>query len=313
VWQGRSVWTRRDLPELSDLIVDYDPTTLDRRDVTRRRVLVGLTSAAPSAAMRVVRRLTDRDGVLDRAVVDGVLVRAHLELQRLHEEFRLAPMIRDLLAPMIELARRTTGDRHIRVVDLGCGLGFVVRWLAARGGLGSDVELIGADYNRVLVDAAQRLADEERLACRFVAGNAFALREPAHLVISTGVLHHFRDADLVAVFAQHERSRAVGFCHVDIRPSLVAPLGSWIFHRARMREPLAQFDGVQSVVRAHPLETLREAAAGSAPGFALGAIDARPGAAGLLRIFHTILGVRGADRERLGAAYAPLGRRFELV
>ena len=105
--------------------------------------------------------------------------------------------------------------------------------------------LASVGEDRVLAGAAQRLADQERLACRFVAGNAFTLREPADIVISTGVLHHFRRDDLAAVFAQHERSAAICFVHVDVRPSLVAPLGSWVFHQARMRERLARFDGVR--------------------------------------------------------------------
>jgi SAM-dependent methyltransferase len=217
--------------------------------------------------------------------------------------------MRDLVAPMIGLARRRAGGRRIRVVDLGCGMGFVVRWLAACGGLGADVELIGADCNRALVTAAQRLADEERLACRFVAGNAFALREPADVIVSIGVLHHFRGGDLAAVFAQHERSAATGFVHVDIRPSPIAPIGSWVFHRARMREPLARFDGVRSVLRAHPAAVLRQAAASGAPGFALAFVDARPGVAGLLRIFQAAIGVRGAGDDALREAYAGFGRR----
>jgi SAM-dependent methyltransferase len=191
-----------ELAELSDLIVDFDPVTLERRDVCRSDLLGRLTASGPATACRLVRGLAHHDDLLDREAVDGVLVRAHLELQRLHEEFRVGPMMRELVAPMLDLARRITGEPRIRVVDLGCGLGFVLRWLAARGALGPDVELIGADYNRTLVNAAQRLADEEGLACRFVAGNAFALREPAHVVISTGVLHHFRRGDLAAVFAQ---------------------------------------------------------------------------------------------------------------
>lgn len=302
-----------DLPELSDLIVDYDPHTLERRDVARRRVLERLAAArAPVLAVWAARALAARDGILDREAVDGVLVRSHLELQRLHEEFRVGAMMRDLVAPMIGIARRVTGARRVRVVDLGCGLGFVVRWLAARGALGPDVELVGVDYNRALVTAAQRLADEERLACRFVAANAFALREPADVFISTGVLHHFRAGDLEAVFAQHERSSAVGFVHVDIRPSPIAPIGSWVFHQARMREPLARFDGVRSVVRAYGSDRLRGAIASGAPGFTLAMVDAHPGLQGLLRIFQAVVGARGAG-EHLGTAYAAFGRRFTLA
>ena len=303
--------SRADGFELSDLIVDYDPDTLERRDVTLDTVLGRLP--APAAARRVARTLASGTGVLDRARVDAVLVRAHLELQRLHEEFRVGALMRDLVAPMIDVARCRAGGRRVRVVNLGCGMGFVVRWLAARGHLGPDVELIGADCNRALVTAAQRLAEEERLDCRFVAGNAFALREPADVIISIGVLHHFRGAELAAVFAQHERSPAAGFVHVDIRPSPIAPIGSWMFHRARMREPLARFDGVRSVVRAHRADTVCRAAASGAPGFTLALLDARPGVAGLLRIFQATLGVRGVGGDAMRQAYAGFGRRLELA
>lgn len=293
-----------DRPELSDLIVDYDPHSLERRDVALATVLARLGPSRPSRA--VARRLARADGLLDRDRVDEALVRSHLELQRLHEEFRVGRLLCGLLTPMLELVRERTGKTRLRVVDLGCGLGYIVRWLAAGRRLGPGVELLGADCNRALVTAAQRLADDESLDCRFVCGNAFALGEPADIIVSTGVLHHFRGDALTAVFADHERSPAEGFVHVDIRPSRLAPIGSWIFHRARMRQPLAQFDGVRSAVRAHGAEVLCAAAASGAPGFTRATVDAHPGIAGLIRIFQGVLGVRGVDGPRLQAAYAPL-------
>jgi SAM-dependent methyltransferase len=328
-----------DLPELSDLIVDYDRHTLERRDVRRQAVLDALSPRAARVARRVLADLArpqspahptapagpaasadsakpadaaEPAGILDRESVDAVLLRSHLELQRLHEEFHVGAMMRDLVEPMIVIARERTGRRPVRVVDLGCGLGFVMRWLAARGDLGPGVELIGADCNQVLARAAQRLADEERLDCRFVAGNAFTLREPADIVISTGVLHHFRRGDLAAVFTQHEQSAAIGFVHVDVRPSLVAPLGSWVFHQARMRERLARFDGVRSAVRAHDAATLRAAVTRGAPGFTLALVDARPGLRGLLRIFQAAVGARGVAGERLRDVYGAFGGRIDV-
>jgi SAM-dependent methyltransferase len=300
----------RHAPELSDLVVDYDPDTLERRDVDGASVLARLTGA-PARARRVARRLVRGGGPLDRREIDGILVRSHLELQRLQEEFHFGEVVRALLAPMIQLARDLTAERPIRVVDLGSGLGYVIRWLAAHGALGEDVALMGADYNRALVAAAQQLADEERLSCRFVVGNAFALDHPVHVVISTGVLHHFRGDDLAAVFAQHERACRVGFIHLDIRPSRLAPLGAWIFHQARMREPLARFDGYWSAVRAHDLAVIRAAISAGAPSFAVGELDARPGWRGLLRILQAAIGVR-AGGDSLRAAYAPFGARFEV-
>ncbi|MEO8700313.1 MAG: class I SAM-dependent methyltransferase [Kofleriaceae bacterium] len=300
-------------PEISDLIVDYDPVTLERRDVAKQTVLERLRETrVPSRATRVAARLVEHDSFLDREAIDGILVRSHLELQRLHEEFQVGAAMRAMLAPMLAVIRASTTARPIRIVDLGCGLGFVLRWLAARGGLGDELELVGADYNRALIAGAQRLADDEGLACRFIAGNAFELREPAHIVISTGVLHHFRGEDLAAVFAQHERAGVLAFVHVDIRPSRVAPLGAWIFHQARMREPLAKFDGFWSAVRAHDGATLRRAIAAGAPAFATAMVDARPGLLGLLRIFQAALGVRSSLAPELRGAYAAFGRRLEV-
>jgi SAM-dependent methyltransferase len=300
-----------DRPELSDLVVDFDPRSLERRDVALDAVLARLPR--PVSARRTARAFAGAGGVLDRGRVDGALIRAHLELQRLHEEFRVGALLRDLLAPMVGVIRERTGARPIRVVDLGCGLGYITRWLAARGGLGPGVELIGADCNEVLIAAAATLARDEQLPCRFVAGNAFALREPADVIVSTGVLHHFRGDALAAVFAEHQRSAATGFVHVDIRPTILAPIGSWIFHQARMREPLARFDGVRSAVRAHGSDTILSAAASGAPGFARATLDARPGALALLRIFQAVIGIRGADGGVLRGAYASFGRRFRVA
>src|SRR5262249_18300063 len=141
------------------------------------------------------------------------------------------------------------------------------------------------------------LADAEGLACKFVVGNAFELDVPAHVVMSTGVLHHFRGDDLSAVFAQHARAGVLGFVHADIRPSGVAPLGAWIFHQSRMRVPLARYDGYWSAVRAHDHRMLASAVARGAPDYTRGLVDARPGLYGLLRIFQAVLGARTGDLQ----------------
>jgi SAM-dependent methyltransferase len=221
--------------------------------------------------------------------------------------------MRALLAPMLDLVRKATTERPIRVVDLGCGLGFILRWLAAHGSLGDDVELVGADYNRALVRGAASLAASEELRCSFVAANAFRLRQPAHVYVSTGVLHHFRGPDLVRVFAEHESSPALGFVHVDIRPSPLAPIGSYIFHLSRMREPLAKWDGYWSAVRAHPAPALVAAIHEGAPGFSLATLDANPGIYAVVRIFQAVLGVRSPFASELPRAYARLSKRLAVT
>lgn len=299
-------------PEISDVIVDYDPQTLARKPITVLQALERLRGA-PARAQRLLRRMPVRDGLIDADHVDGVLLRSHLELQRLHEEFRLGAEMRAVLVPLIGIVRQRVTGRPVRVADVGCGLGYILRWLSAHGELGDDVELLGVDYNRTLINGASKLAAHDQLRCKFAVANAFALSEPADIFISTGVLHHFRGDGLVHVFAEHERSAAIGFVHLDIRPSWVASLGSWVFHQARMREPLAVFDGYWSAVRAHTSGTLCGSAGRGAPSFALATVDERFTLRSLVQIMQGVVGVRRELAAELGPAYAAFGARMERI
>jgi SAM-dependent methyltransferase len=294
--------------EISDLIVDYDATTLARRPVQKADVVARLVADGNRRAERIAARLPERRGVLDEDEIDRVLVRSHIELQRLHEEFMNARRMRAVLALVLSAVRASRRAERIRVVDIGCGLGYVVRWLAAYGALGDDVDLVGVDYNAALVRAAARLAEGEGLRCTFARANAFRLDAPATVYTSIGVLHHFRGDDLVRVFREQADSPALGMIHFDIRPWWGAPLGAWIFHQARMREPLARHDGYLSAVRAHPASVLVEATRRGAPDFDLALLDGR---ASLLSIMHAVVGVRPTLREGFRAARAPLEQRFE--
>ena len=293
----------KEQPEISDEIVSYDPSTCARAGVRKGEVERLFESLGNRRAARIVRRLPERDGFLDPDAVDRLLVTVHCEMQRMSEEFQHGRRVLELLKP---LAEAVGARRRLRVVDLGCGTGYVVRWLAACGGLGQSVELIGADYNAALVGEARRLAREEGLDCSFVVADAFRLGEPADVLLSTGVLHHFRGPALAELFRQHEASRASGFLHFDFQPSPVAPLGSWLFHRIRMRQPLARHDGVLSAVRAHAARTLLAAAREGTPSFRTSMYATRLWGTPIPRAFHAVVGARGEVWERFVRA---LGRR----
>ncbi|MFD5493704.1 class I SAM-dependent methyltransferase [Streptomyces sp. NPDC001812] len=248
--------------EISDLITAVDPHSGHRLPVRRAEVIRQLRESGDEHAARIVAGLpTDQDGVLDPYAVDRLLVSVHTELQRLNEELRTGERLVHLLGPLFTAIRSATGQPGpYRLVDVGCGLGYLVRWLATTNALGSDVELVGVDLDATLVGEADRLAREEGLDCRFVHGNAFGLPEAATVYVSTGVLHHFRGPALDEFFQAQAASAAHAFCHFDIAATRLAPLGAWIFHRARMRNPLGRHDGVVSARRAHSDETLLRAA-----------------------------------------------------
>lgn len=245
--------------EISDLIGAWDPITGERASIIKGEVLARLREAGDRRAARIVERMPASGECLDPEAVDRLFVRVHTELQRLGEELHMAQRFAELLAPVLAAAR-SAGSGPLRIVDIGCGLGYVTRAFAASADLGDDVELIGVDFNPVLVTEATRLAGEERLKCRFVCGDAFALTEPATVYISSGLLHHFPAEALAGFFRAQDRPGTVAFVHYDIAATRLAPLGAWVFHRARMREPLGRHDGVASAKRAHGDSVLLDAA-----------------------------------------------------
>jgi len=302
--------TAGDRPELSDLIVSYDPETGARRPVRKADVLERLRGDR-WAAWIASRLEADAEGVLVPEAVDDLLVRAHCELQRLNEEFQQGVRVRAFLAPLLAALRRRETPRPLRVVDLGCGIGYVVRWLALRGDLGDDVELIGCDMNAALLAVAERAARAEGLRCRFVAGNAFRLAEPAHVYVSTGVLHHFRGPELERVFA--EQAPALAFAHWDIQASWMAPLGAAIFHLARMRVPLAQHDGTRSAARAHPDDRLLAAVRAALPGWRSGFFDVNRSFFPITKVMRPVVGARADLWPGVVEALGPEARRLADV
>jgi SAM-dependent methyltransferase len=183
-----------------------------------------------------------------------------------------------------------------RVVDVGCGLGYVVRWLAATRRLGDRVELVGMDLNPVLVAKAARLAEAEDLDCRFEHGDALAAGAAAGggartIVISTGLLHHLPGPDLPKFFAAQARLSVAAFAHWDIVPCGWSTVGAWVFHQARMREAVSRHDGVVSARRSHRASVLLAAARSGAPGYQVTVLETKwhPRAVDVLR---PVLGVR---------------------
>ena len=295
--------------EISDLIVDYDAESLRRRPVRRSEVVETLRDNGQQWAARIAGRLPAHNDVLDAQAVDELLFRAHAEIQRLNEEFRQGERVWALLRPLVEVLR-ARDVAPIRVVDVGCGLGYVIRWLA-REHNAQDIEWIGVDLNDALVRAADRLAREEGLDCRFRHANAFRLDEPAHVYLSSGVVHHFRGEGLHQFFAEQRELSPYAFMHFDIQPSWASPIGAFLFHRARCQEAICRHDGYSSAIRAHGGDTLLEAAAGADERYRVRLFDNNEGWLPVFRVMQAVVGTRddvdGAWVDRLGEMARRLG------
>lgn len=294
-------------PEITDLIVRHDPRTLQREPVRKQEVVEIFQKFGNRQAVRAIQELPEWDGMLVDAGVDRMMLAVHWEMQRLAEEFYHGHRVWEIVGATVRALRMNGYLQKIRIVDVGCGIGYTPRWLASRiSAQEQGLEFTGVDLYSTLIREATRLAEAERLNCKFSHGDAFSPQLAGNIVISTGVVHHFRGVELEEFLRRHEREETQAFFHFDFQPSLLAPVGSWFFHQLRMRTAIARHDGVLSAARAHTAKTLVEAARKGAPGFASGMYGTRIWNTPLPRVFHTLVGLR---RPLVEEFRAQLGRR----
>ena len=292
-------------PEISDLVVQHDPKTLKRLPVNKQEVLGIFQSFKNKKALRVIAQIPAKDGLLNPVDVDRLMLAVHWEMQRLAEEFYHGHRVLHILTAIVGAIRSNGMKEPIRIVDVGCGIGYTTRWLAARSSLPQQgVELTGVDLNSTLI------AEAEALPCRFFHGDAFSADLRGHIYISTGVLHHFRGDDLVAFLRRHHSETTQAFVHYDFQPWALAPFGSWFFHVIRMRTALARHDGVLSTARAHNANTLLSAAHAAVPELASGIYGAKIWNTPAPRVFHALAGFR---RELIPHLKQTLGRMLGVL
>lgn len=263
--------------EVSDVIVEFDPSDLSRRPVQKSNALRICDSFRDRRARRIVEALPAVDDVLDPDAVDSLLIRVHCERQRISEEFEQAQRIAKVVGPIVEAIRSLVPHTSISLVDVGCANGYAIRSLAANQLLPGDLRLVGMDFNPALVANAQQLADEEGLKAEFITGNALTQRDEYSIVMSTGVAHHIDEDHLVDFFRQHDRPGTFAFLHFDLQPTLLSIVGTWMLHQARVELPLTRHDGLNSARRAYQASDLIEAAERALPAFRCGIYPARFG------------------------------------
>ena len=108
--------------------------------------------------------------------------------------------------------------RPIRMVDVGCGYGDMLRriehWAAARR---IPMELLGLDINPNAIRAAKEATPgTSRIA--WVLGDACTAvkAQDADLIVSCGVLHHLPEAEIVRMLAWMDRTARVGWYITDL-------------------------------------------------------------------------------------------------
>lgn len=208
-------------------------------------------------------RLEADEWMDDFSITDARLRRALRDLRltnRLVGGYRATTAVLD---PLLE--RR---DR-VRLLDVGCGSGDYLVYLARRGArFGCAVELIGVDANPVTVGHARAYLDAQlsaSLRSRIRVDIEDALHLPyddnavdiAHAAL---FLHHFHGSDAVQLLTEMERTARLGLLVNDLHRHLLAYLGIWGLSRALGMAPMVQHDGPMSVRRGFRKDDLLELA-----------------------------------------------------
>lgn len=188
-----------------------------------------------------------------------------------YEEFR--ECVRDLgsvnrwtfgYRPTLDFLRRIVAldrepSRPLQVVDVGSGGGDALRRISRWARRKSvEVQLTGIDLNPHATRAAQELSagDNSHGEIRWITGNAYD--EPSvqgsDIVISSLVIHHMRDPEIVDFLGWMERTAKRGWFINDLQRSARASLLFRVLARLMRWHPFVQHDGPVSFRRALRVE-----------------------------------------------------------
>ncbi len=146
-----------------------------------------------------------------------------------------------------------TLSRPLRIVDVGCGGGDVLRRIerwARRESL--SVSLTGIDMNPLAIRAAREFTPAAS-RIRWVVGDACfldAASQPIDFVISSLLTHHLPDEGIVDFVRWMERTSQQGWFINDLYRSRLAYLGFSLLAQVARWHPFIRHDGPVSIARA---------------------------------------------------------------
>lgn len=151
-----------------------------------------------------------------------------------------------------KLLRKVSGQNLIKIVDVGCGNGDMLRRLADYGlQKNLNLELIGVDANTFTIDYAAALSsgyENINYTCEDIFSKSFSELK-YDIVLCTLTLHHFKKDEILSLLDTFYRNAKLGFVINDLHRNVLAyRLFQALCFVFRLNE-MSRKDGLTSILR----------------------------------------------------------------
>ncbi|TRO66468.1 methyltransferase domain-containing protein [Christiangramia sabulilitoris] len=158
-----------------------------------------------------------------------------------------------------ELLKNSPTDREIRIADIGCGNGAVLRKISAWAGKKNyKLQLTGIDANDHAIKIGEELsADHSNLdfKCLNIFSEEFKQMK-FDIILCTLTLHHFKDQQIINLLDQLTGQAELGIVINDLHRSSTAYFLFKAFCAVFVNNDIARKDGLISILRGFKKEDL---------------------------------------------------------
>ncbi|MCM8570095.1 methyltransferase domain-containing protein [Gramella jeungdoensis] len=151
-----------------------------------------------------------------------------------------------------KLLHNHTKGRIVKIADIGCGNGAMMRKLAIWGRKkGYSFEFVGIDANSHTIQIAEELSKyypEISFLSLNILSDEFQKME-FDIILCTLTLHHFRDKEIISLVKQFHAQSRLGVVINDLHRSKIAYFLFQAFCSVFVNNEIARKDGLVSILR----------------------------------------------------------------
>jgi 2-polyprenyl-3-methyl-5-hydroxy-6-metoxy-1,4-benzoquinol methylase len=193
---------------------------------------------------------SDAEESMDDFAMEGEILREALD--KIASINRLLGGNKVTIEGVEKLLENKKSATEIRILDVGCGNGDMLRALAEYGNVkGLNFKLIGMDANGFTIDYAKRLStgfENISYTCADIFDEIKQARN-YDVILCTLTLHHFKDEEILKLLSGFRKQAAVGIVINDLHRSRLAYYLFTAICKVFRLNKMSKDDGLVSILR----------------------------------------------------------------